>query len=396
MKDERRELFVRRFHGPPTHLVHAPGRVNLIGEHVDYAGFPVLPMAIDRGVTLLVRARDDERVTIASADVERGERDFTVSGAIEPFTAGDWGNYAKAALLGLVRARHWPRGFDAVLTSDLPAAAGLSSSSALVVAAALAGLPDAAETPVGRLELARLLADAEQYVGARGGGMDQAAILCGRQGCALHIRFAPLRVRAVRLPADWRFVVAHSLEEAPKSAGARDAYNARRAAVERGFSALAGPAAHVDSPADLARSRGIEELLAEGEARLPPEAARRVRHVLTEQRRVAEAVPAMEAGDAATFGRLMLASHASLRDDFDVSTPALDGLVEASMASGALGARLTGAGLGGCVVALVPRDREADLLAGLAEAFYAPRGVSPTARMLFVARSSGGARVTRL
>ena len=368
--------FRELFGTAPDAVVHAPGRVNLIGEHIDYAGFPVLPMAIDRGIALRVGFRADGRVRLINEREEFGEREFAIAPSIPPYPNGDWGNYPKAAVQGLVEAGYGLAGFDAVVDSDLPPAAGLSSSSALVVATALAALTASrdrrgAGPPPEPLTLAALLARAEQYAGARGGGMDQAAILAGREAHAMHIRFDPLRVAHIRVPPAWAFVVAHSLATAEKSGAARETYNARRAQVERAL-----------------------ELDREG--REVPAALRpRLRHVVSEAERVGHAVAALRSDDVDTFGRLMLASHESLRDAFEVSTPALDALVRASTTAGAVGARLTGAGLGGCVLALVPALDIAGFIERLHAAFYGPRGLSLTGSHLFAVRPASGATVVR-
>lgn len=378
-------------------VVRAPGRVNLVGEHIDYAGLPVLPMAIDRGLTLRVRARDDGRVRVASEASPGEPRAFDVSVSIPSGPSGDWGNYAKAAIQGLMAAGHVPAGFDARISSDLPLAAGLSSSSALVVGTALAGLA-AAGRPVSadpgaaeRLSLATLLARAEGYVGVRGGGMDQAAILAGRRGHALRVAFDPLRVRPVALPDGWAFVVAHSLLEAEKSGGARTVYNRRRGEVERALEVvtarLGAPAAGY---AELLAAHSAAHLLDTGD-RLPPPLAARFRHVVTEAFRVEQAIERLDSADAFGFGAVLLASHASLREAFEVSTPELDALVEAAVTAGAHGARLTGAGLGGCIVALVDEDSVDGFVSELGRAFYGPRGVDEAGDRVFRVRPADGA-----
>lgn len=353
--------------------------MNLIGEHIDYAGLPVLPMAIDRGITLHVRPRDDDRIRLVDAGEKFGEREFAVAASIPPFAAGDWGNYAKAAVQGLVGASHAVAGFDALISSNLPPAAGLSSSSALVVGTALAALaaassddPGTALPPDDPLPLADLLARAEQYVGLRGGGMDQAAILAGRAGHAMRIEFDPLRVDHVRVPRDWAFVAAHSLATAEKAGAAREAYNTRRDEVERA----------------LELDRLAEEL--------PAPLRQRLRHVVSEANRVGRAAAALHSADIGAFGRLMLASHESLRSDFEVSTRALDELVRASIGAGAVGARLTGAGLGGCVLALARAAELDGFLQRLHAAFYEPRGLPPEGSHLFVVRPGPGATVERI
>lgn len=395
--------FREAFGAAPAVKVHAPGRVNLVGEHIDYADLAVLPMAIDRGVAMWCRPCSDPRVRIVNADARYGTREFDLELPIPAAEAGDWGNYAKAALQGLAEAGVPIRGFDAWVGGDLPPAAGLSSSSALVVATALAALAVVGEEDrFSDVDLAGRLAAAEQYVGVRGGGMDQAAILCGRAGCALRVSFSPLDARPIRVPADWAFVVAHSLDAAEKSGSARAAYNERRADVEeavRRVTTCLGGSPPAASCRALVESRSSAELL-EAAERLPDRLRRRLRHVVTEAARVEEAVAALEAGRSDAFGAAMSASHASLREDFDVSTPALDELVAAAMAAGATGARLTGAGLGGCVVALVPRRGAADLLGELSERFYRPRGASTGSASLdsplaFIVSASGPASASR-
>lgn len=385
--------FHELFGTAPTAVVHAPGRVNLIGEHIDYAGLPVLPMAIERRIALHVGPRGDGRVRVVNACRERGEREFAVEEAIPPWPAGDWGNYPKAAVQGLVDDGRRPIGFDALLSSDLPPAAGLASSSALVVAIALGALAvTGSQTETATLELAALLARAEQYVGARGGGMDQAAILAGRAGFASHVAFDPLRVEWIPVPDGWSFVVAHSLATAEKSGTARDTYNRRRQEVERALSALGLQDDGYTGLLDRFVPDEIDQLA----GKLPEPLRRRFRHVVGEAFRTTDAASALRSADIDAFGGLMLASHESLRADFEVSTPALDTLVDESMAAGAVGARLTGAGLGGCVLALASAFALDGVLERLHAAFYEPRGLSPNGSHLFAVRPGSGATVARV
>jgi galactokinase len=247
-------------------------------------------------------------------------------------------------------------GIDATIESDLPAAAGLSSSSALIVAVTLALLRANLREATFE-ELMEILPDGEQFVGTRGGGMDHAASLASRAGCASLIEFAPLRVHHIPIPADWAFLVANSLEIAEKSGAVRDRYNAVRAAGTEALRETGFP-----SYAEIMRAKSREEL----ESNPSPAFL----HVVTEAFRVRHAVEAIGQDDAARFGRLLLASHASLRDRLHVSCPALDRLVEAAMDSGALGARLTGAGFGGCAVILCRRGDLSKVHDGLVERFY--------------------------
>ncbi|MFG0253175.1 MAG: galactokinase, partial [Phycisphaerales bacterium JB038] len=322
------------------YAVRAPGRVNLIGEHIDYHGLPVLPMALDRAVRIEARPRDDGRVALRNRDPRFPPARFDLGPALAAAAPGAWQNYARAAA-HVAHALGARRGVDAVISSDLPAAAGLSSSSALVVAVALALLA-ANELDVPALELATALARGERFVGTEGGGMDQAVCLAARAGHAMLIRFDPLSCRPVPVPDGWRVWVAHSGVDAEKSGAARDAYNRRRA---EGRAALARLAPGVTFAEALAREPA-EDWVARAERRLDDVLLRRFRHVVLEAGRVERAVSMLEARDLEGLGALMTRSHASLRDDYEVSHPRLDRLVDAALAAGAAGARLTGAGFG--------------------------------------------------
>ena len=302
----------------------APGRVNLIGEHIDYHGLSVLPMALRQRINVAFERREDRRIRVES----KGEsRDFEWRADLLPVAPGDWENYLRAAALAVSRKWGIGIGVDAAITSDLPAAAGLSSSSALIVAFALA-LLQANGTRATFEELMEILPEGEHFVGTRGGGMDHAAALASKQGCASLIGFRPLSVRHVPIPPDWTFLAADSLVRAEKSGAARERYNAARH----------GPGAAA--------------------------------HVAGESARVYVAVDALERGDAATFGRLLLDSHASLRDGLKVSCEALDRLVDAAMQAGAAGARLTGAGFGGCALVFCMKADAASVERRLVERFY--------------------------
>ena len=190
MSTAHAEAFREQFGSDPDRFVRAPGRVNLIGEHVDYAGLPVFPMALQYAVHIAVRPRDDRIVRVATSDPAYEPREFLLAPEIEPFTDGDWGNYVKAAAVGAAERYGAARGADLWIDSQVPVAAGLSSSSALVVAV-LKSLLDVSGIDADPIELAEVAADSEQYVGTRGGGMDQAISVCAREGCAARIEFEP-------------------------------------------------------------------------------------------------------------------------------------------------------------------------------------------------------------
>jgi galactokinase len=341
-----------------TGVVSAPGRVNLIGEHIDYHGLPVLPIAIPQRIRVAFRARTDRLIRAVSTP-EYGLREFEWAPQLTPTVAGDWENYLRAAAEAVSRKWGAGAGVDAAVVSDLPPAAGLASSSALIVAFTLA-LLRANQRHASFEELMEILPEGEQFVGTRGGGMDHAASLASRAGCASLIEFEPLAVRPIPVPDDWRFLVAHSLQTAEKSGAARDAYNARRAAGSAALNRLG----FVSYRAALAEPASAEKL--------PPGPERdSFLHVTSEAWRVMAAVEALEQDDAGAFGRLLLESHASLRDRLRVSSPALDHLVETAVESGALGARLTGAGLGGCAVVFCQKQDLAAVRRGLIDRYYA-------------------------
>ena len=374
---------------PPGGVAVAPGRINLIGEHIDYNGLPVLPMALDRNVRLAFEVLEQATVEL-EGDAPHNPFAFRLDRATESAPRGHWSNYVRAAARGLQdHGVELKRGIRGTVTGTLPVAEGLSSSSALVVASALA-LLHANEAEVEALELAALLARAERYVGVQGGGMDQAASLCGKQGHALRIDFGPLRVTPVPVPEGWRWVVASSLTRAEKAGAVRELYNERRAQCEEALERVGRRSWLGVVEADEDEFAAI---LAGARTSLPLTLWRRFRHVATEGRRVIEAERALRSEDMAAFGRLMNASHSSLRDDFGVSTQALDDIVSVALDAGAAGARLTGAGFGGCAVALCRANRAKALIEALIDRFYTPRG-GVDRRALFVADAADGATVT--
>jgi galactokinase len=325
-------------------VVEAPGRVNLIGEHIDYHGLSVLPIALQRRVRIAFRARHDREIRAVSDPY--GERRFEWTDSLDPVARGDWENYLRAA--ARVARPFLPasiRGIDAEISSDLPAAAGLSSSSALIVAFTLGLLRANGYNPTFE-ELMAVLPDGEQFVGTRGGGMDHAASLGSRAGCASLIAFDPVSIRHFPIPRDWSFLVADSRVRAEKSGPAREEYNARRNAT-------------IAAREKLALGEALDGL--EQEA---------YRHVTTESARVSDAVAAMERNDPVAFGALLSESHHSLRERLRVSVPALDLLVDTAVSAGALGARLTGAGFGGCAVALVRHEEMETVRDRIVTRFY--------------------------
>ena len=382
----------------PTHVSRAPGRVNLIGEHTDYNGLPVFPMALQREARIELRPRDDGLVRLSNTDPEFPPVDFEISVAIEKGPIGSWENYVKAPAQELARRFAIYRGFDGVMTSDVPVASGLSSSSALVNAVGLA-LAEINEVGADALALAEVMADAERYTGTQGGGMDQAISMAARAGHAARIDFEPLRLKHVPIPADWRFVVADTGVRAEKSGPVQGTYNRRRSECEEALALVGAELVRIGrvrvAPAGyqaLLRAVPARELLDHAEGALDGNLLRRFRHVVTEATRVREAQDALLLADHAAFGILMDASHGSLRADYHVSSGELDELVALAKEGGAAGARLTGAGFGGCIVALTAPSTVDEVLEALVAGYYERRGM--TAKLdqhLFVAVPSDGA-----
>ena len=430
----------------------APGRVNLIGEHTDYNGLPVLPIAIDRAIQIDFRVVDEAMVRLRSPLARFAPFAFQLKRPIGAAGPGDWSNYVRAAARGLLEhGVELRRGIEGTVSGDVPIASGLSSSSALVVASALAllkangvdvkggagrmggvaaggpgraaaGLVSDVDTAdehgtgraISRIELAALMARAERFVGLRGGGMDQAACLHGVAGHALRIEFRPLRVTRVAAPWRWRWVVASSLVRAEKSSGAREAYNERARQCREALDGVVGGSGEAVGAGDgrapgdvrddmVARHTTYRDLVAEPDLEgllrrardlLSPVLFRRFRHVVTEGHRVALAEEAMRNGEMGRFGDFMVRSHESLRDDCDVSTAQLDEMVEIALEAGAAGARLTGAGFGGCIVALCDGGGITRVMEALAMRFYAPRlGRAPRRDVMFAAKPARGAWV---
>ncbi len=357
-----------------------PGRVNLIGEHIDYHLLPVLPMAIDREVAIAYRTNGFRNVRAISAF---GERRIEVAlGSQTPGAAGEWGNYVRAAVEAV--CKHWEidRGLDAAIASDLPVAAGLSSSSALMTALVIALLRVNLIEPT-IAELMEILPEAEYFVGTRGGGMDHAAVIASRADCALHIRFAPLELSAVPIPSTWRFLVAHSLSSAEKSGALREKYNRlkeaglRELARRNLFSFRSVPGGESPSASGDASDRLVFE------------------HVVEESARVDLAIAALLQDDLQSFGRVLLESHVSLRDKLRISTPAIDSLVKIAMESGAAGARLTGAGFGGCVIVICDAESAEGVRSRMQDRYYANQAGFDAWQHLFFAEPSPGALIER-
>lgn len=381
-----RQNFREQFGAQPEVTARAPGRVNLIGEHTDYNDGFVLPVAIDREVRVSARRRSDSEVHLFAANFER--RTVFHLENVQHHPKERWSHYQRGVVLMLQRRGYKLGGFEAVIDGDVPSGAGLSSSAAVEVAmgtaiTALFGLD------VEPVQLALLCQEAEnEFVGVNCGIMDQFISALGRRDYALFLDCRSLETRQVPLrgasgagEAGTQIVVS---DTAVKRGLVDSEYNRRRAECEEAVRRLSQLLPGITALRDVTPER-LEQHAAE----LPEVVRRRARHVVTENARVLASVDALLSGDLATFGRLMDESHASLRDDYEVSVPQLDVLVTAAQSiPGVLGSRMTGAGFGGCTVSLVRGEAVAEFERQVPRAYRSQTGLEPS---IYVCRPVDGA-----
>jgi galactokinase len=361
-------------HRAAPRIFQAPGRVNLIGDHTDYNDGFVLPAAIDRQIVVAATPREDSRVNVYALDFDQWDH-FDFQKEIVRLAENSWGNYIRGMAWSLLWQGFKLRGMDAAIAGDIPIGAGLSSSAAIEVAAGYAML-QLAHNELDRKSLALAAQKAENdFVGMRCGIMDQYISCLGQRHHALLIDCRDLGYRALPLPSGALIVIVDS----GVHRGLVDMeYNARRTECETAATHF-GVRALRDVRLKAFKNRAHE---------LTPTVRRRARHVITENDRTVSAAEALEADDLKAIGNLMVASHASLRDDFEVSCPELNLLVEIALGvKGVYGARLTGAGFGGSMVALVQPEAAADLTEAIA-ARYEP--VSGRQATVHVCQASEG------
>lgn len=373
------EFFEGLFGVEPSGFWAGPGRVNLIGEHTDYNDGLVLPFAIDRWAVAALRLRSDRTIRLATDYVD-GVVETTLD-RIGPAGLSGWPAYP----LGVVWAlgEHGADltdlpGFDLALTSDVPVGAGLSSSAAIESAVGMA-LNEAWQLGLDRQTLARVGQRAENVVvGAPTGIMDQSASLLGAPDCAVFLDCRSLDAEVVPLGLDAAGIEVLVVDTRVSHAHADGGYASRRTACEAGARILGVPMLRDVTVADLDRARTL----------LDDVTFRRVRHVVTENQRVLDTVRLLRHEGPSAIGALLDASHASMRDDFEISTPELDLATDVARAHGAIGARMTGGGFGGCVIALVPVDAVATVTDGVREAFASAGFTEPG---IFTVRPVAGA-----
>jgi galactokinase len=363
---------VRSLYGDAAHkaarVYRAPGRVNLIGEHTDYNDGFVMPVAIDLYTWVALVPRDDRAAELHSENYSE-----TVGFDLDDTAArarGHWSDYPRGVALVLERAGHRLRGANMLIRGEVPIGSGLGSSAAIEVAVGYA-LLDNSGASIERMDLAKLCRRAEnEFVGTRCGLMDQFISCCGRAGHALMLDCRSLDYKPLPLPEGVRIVVC---DTTVKHELACSQYNARRAECEEGVARLRKPLPGVRALRDVT----VDELERFGRD-LPPVIYRRCRHVVGENARVIAAMHALERGELCAFGRLMRESHRSLRDDYEVSCRELDIMVElAGGLEGVYGARMTGAGFGGCTVNLVRAADVASFTRKMSAGYEEATGLMP-------------------
>jgi galactokinase len=378
---ERARARFRELFGAPARVAWAPGRVNLIGEHTDYNDGFVLPMALERGIAVAFAPRADRRLrAFATALDEHAELALD---ALAPPGGHGFSSYVAGVAWAMQAAGLDTTGLDLVVDGDLPIGAGLSSSAALEMAVARA-LCAAGEIPWDARRFALLGQRAENaYVGVACGIMDQFAAAACQAGAALLLDCRSLEHRPVKVPETTRVLV---MDTGLRRGLAGSAYNERRDACERAVAAL-----KTLDPAIRSLRDATVDLLATARDGMDAAAFRRASHVIPEILRPGRMAEALAAGDLAQAGRLMDASHASLRDLYEVSCPELDALVEAARAHpSCFGARMTGAGFGGCAVALVATRQAPDVAEAARDGYRRRTGREAT---VFACRPAGGARL---
>jgi galactokinase len=373
----------RERYGTNARVFRAPGRVNLIGEHTDYNEGFVMPVAIELNVWIAIAPRDDRKLLVhsenfsESAEIDLDDRD--------PRPRNQWIDYLQGVVMMLEKARHSLRGANMLICGAVSIGSGLSSSAAIEVATGFA-LLEIAGVPVDRVELAKLCRRAEnEFVGARVGIMDQFISCCGHAGHALMLDCRSLDYRLLPIPAEVSLVICNTMVKHDLATGE---YNTRRAECEEGVRRLS---------LEMPRVRALRDVRFEDLDRysrdLPETIYKRCRHVVTENARVCDAATALEKADMATFGRLMAESHISLKNDYEVSCPELDLMVEiAGQVEGVYGARMTGGGFGGSTVNLVKKRAVADFERRVAREYEKATGLSPQILVSAAAEGAGEVR----
>jgi len=371
-------LFAELYGGHPT-VYRAPGRVNLIGEHTDYNDGFVMPAALNLYTYVAVTPRPDRRLRVYSENFDEA-CDVDLD-SIRPGKSGHWSDYVRGVAGVLESSGYKPRGADLAIASEVPLGSGLSSSAALEVSTAWALLSNS-EINVDRNAIPQICQQAEHlYPETKCGIMDQFISCHGRAGHALMLDCRSLDFQLLPLPGDVRLMVCNTMVRHDHASGG---YNTRQGECQEGLRALQQALPEIRALRDVT----IDEL-EQHRSRLSPLIYKRIRHVVTENERVKMAASALQAADMAKLGELMADSHRSLRDDYEVSTPELDLMVElARDQKDVYGARMTGGGFGGCTINLVHSARAGEVQQRLEQNYEAKTGLSPT---IIICEASDGA-----
>lgn len=378
LKQQTQTIFRREFNYEPLLTVQAPGRVNLIGEHTDYNDGFVLPCAIDYQTVISCAPRSERVIRVVAADYDNQCDTFSLDEDIEPHADYRWANYVRGVVKYLQRRNANFAGVDMVISGNVPQGAGLSSSASLEVAIGKA-IQLLYKLPLSAAEIALNGQEAEnKFVGCNCGIMDQLISAMGEQNQALLIDCRSLESRLVTMPEDIAVVIVNSNI---KRGLVDSEYNVRRRQCEEAAKFFGVKAL---------RDINLEQLKA-AESQLPPLVFKRALHVVTENARTQQAAEALSRGDLAALGVLMEQSHNSMRDDFEITVPAINTLVDiikqVIRCDG--GVRMTGGGFGGCVVALVPTEQVDIVRRAVAEQYHSQTGVHET---FYVCHASEGAR----
>ena len=377
LKENTQSLFAEKFGYPATHVIQAPGRVNLIGEHTDYNDGFVLPCAIDYQTVISCAPREDRIIRVIAADYDNQTDEFSLDAPIVAHDGQQWSNYVRGVVKHLQKRSGAFNGVDMVISGNVPQGAGLSSSASLEVAVGTV-LQQLYHLPLDGAQIALNGQEAEnQFVGCNCGIMDQLISALGKKDSALLIDCRSLGTKAVPMPQGAAVIIINSNF---KRTLVGSEYNTRREQCETGARFFQQPAL---------RDVTLSEFNAVAHE-LDPVVAKRVRHVLTENARTVEAAEALAKGDLARMGVLMAESHASMRDDFEITVPQIDTLVEIvkSAIGERGGVRMTGGGFGGCVVALVPEALVESVRDAVSEQYEARTGIKET---FYVCKASQGA-----
>ncbi|MCM2445324.1 galactokinase [Rahnella sp. CG8] len=379
LKTKTLEIFADKFGYPATITIKAPGRVNLIGEHTDYNDGFVLPCAIDYETVIACAQRNDRTIRVIAADFDNDEDNFSLDEPILHSDAHPWANYVRGVVKHLMLRNKDFSGADMVISGNVPQGAGLSSSASLEVAVGQA-LKSLYDLPLDGVALALNGQEAEnQFVGCNCGIMDQLISALGKENHSLLIDCRSLETRAVSMPKNAAVVIINSNV---KRGLVDSEYNARREQCEVAARFFGVKALRDVDPA----------LFFSIQDELDPVVARRARHVITENDRTLAAADALASGDLKRMGELMAESHASMRDDFEITVPQIDKLVEIvkEVIGDKGGVRMTGGGFGGCIVALVPEDMVEKVRHAVEQQYHAHSGLKET---FYVCTASQGAGI---